>query len=312
VTMKPFREPTQFPIDSTLFSAHTRDNIDVYPRCIPAGVTFVHENIAKPEELMQMWKQASANIGNFPSRLDVTEQLSKYTAFKASPPKLSVEPITHDDQGREIFLGSSFCGVIARAPIKKGELVAEYTGEMFSQDIVAFGSAAEYLWTDWPPVDSRQFRSAGSMINHAFPNTIVDSTYATEKLGLDGLPYRKMIIATDDIAEGEQIALNYGFSYEWNQPPIELRPAALIKFVKKHTWQSLMDFLASYRGGEEGQTKVDTILSILNSQSNLISLVKAKLIKQTDFDLIKHAVEHFTFKTDLKKVKEAFSKKEKF
>lgn len=116
-----------------------------------------------------------------------------------------------------------------------------------------------------------------------------------------------MIIATDDIAEGEQITLDYGQRYEWNQPPTELRPAALVKFVKEHTWQNLMESL-SVNPDEEGLAKRCKIFSILNSQSSLISLIEAKLIKSKDFSLIKYIVEDLSLKTDLNKVKEALKK----
>ena len=67
-------------------------------------------------------------------------------------------------------------------------------------------------------IDAMFYRSAAAMANNAFPNAAFEalkynpqSDRSSQVIqGVDGLFDRSFIVATDDIAEGEQITLDYG------------------------------------------------------------------------------------------------------
>ena len=112
-----------------------------------------------------------------------------------------------DDADKPVDFGPSFCGVFAEEPIKKGFPIAEYVGQIFSTDSLRGPNVdMTYVWDDGlPPIDSIKFRSAGAMINHAFPNAVNNNLYAHEQKGVDGALNRRIITAINDIAAGEQI-----------------------------------------------------------------------------------------------------------
>lgn len=283
---QPFRKTSDFVLNTTLFSAHKKDNVYVSPGCLGKGVTYVDENVAKPDQLRGMWIAA---FKNDPKKKILAktghDALAKYKIFKESPPKISIEPITHTDAGKKIDLGSSFCGVVAKQAIKKGDPIAEYTGEVFNDKIIVHDSASEYVWQEWPSVDSITYRSAGSMINHAFPNAEMKENYVGGPV--DGLPQRKIIVATEDIAEGEQIAIDYGPQYDWTISPIEMRPLAIVKFIKDNKWSNLINLVYKYNDKQTDTATISNFLSIICSSSNLIDLAKQKLITPDDFKLLK-------------------------
>ncbi len=140
------------------------------------------------------------------------EAVSTLLCLGANPEHRNKLGGTHDDEGNALNL-DTFCGVKARELIKKGSIIAEYVGQMFSLDEERYGEDADYQWGLWPRVDSKWFRSEGAMINHAFPNTEVSCPYANAKMGLDGLLYRRFIVAANDIQPGDEIAIDYGINY---------------------------------------------------------------------------------------------------
>lgn len=277
---QPFR-PNNYPLDPKLFSAHRHPNLhDISPACLNPGYQFVDEMVARPKSLIENWKLTSPPI--LKSELENTSKFilhlnknvnEKYLEFKANPPKLSIKPVETDDLKLPLTMANRPCGLFATSLIKRGEVLAEYTGEYLAGENVDYLDLdSTYLWKDQPAVQANHFRSAAAMANDAFPNAYVENIQfnGEYKPGLDGLMKRKLMIALEDIAPGEQIVINYGnLDLTKNEAHLELRPKALVEFCGKNSWMSLFD------------AKVEKVVTLEDSLNLVNSMVKLDYILQT-------------------------------
>lgn len=114
-----------------------------------------------------------------------------YAAYKASPPRLYLSP------GAGIGLHK----VCALDRIKPGTIVTEYLGEWCR------GSAAPSSYR-WGPIDGKEFRNYGPIVEDGFPNLV-----PFHLTGADGLPFRLVFAALDEIQPGDVLTVNYGLSH---------------------------------------------------------------------------------------------------
>lgn len=240
---KPFRESSSaLPLNSVLFSAHQNDQNRFDSVCLPKNVQAVDEIVATPKALIDLWKATPENINQEDAALLSNFWNDRYQEFKKNPPKLSVVPISTNDAGELLPLGQEFCGLIANGPIKKGQIIGEYTGEVITNSETKLRSET-YLWSNPPPIDADQFRSPLSMANDGFPNVMIVPHEYDKQLnpGIDGLVVRKLAFAIDDIAAGEQITIDYGPMYElkWGTKHIEFKPQALRRFLQQNSWEKI-------------------------------------------------------------------------
>lgn len=100
-------------------------------------------------------------------------------------------------QGENAFVGM---GVVAARVIKCGQAICHYTG----QYVADTQRGAEYQLGF---VNAAHFRGLGAMVNHSFPNA---------KFGCwDHAGFKEwVVVAIDDIKEGEVVSADYGSSYQ--------------------------------------------------------------------------------------------------
>jgi hypothetical protein len=284
----PFRNGS-IPLDPKLFSAHTNDRMTFDMTCIPKDVNPVDEMVSTPEILMLIYAEQSylreeKNEGHPLGEKKRQALLHSYDAFKRNPPRIEVKPV------------GNFCGLFANEPIKRGSIIAEYTGKLTSMGIPTFNDG-EYAWTDYPAVDSGHFRSPASMANEGFPNAAMTSVERPQK-GLDGIPNRKLLFAIQDIEPGKEIQINYGNLYDlkWNENYQTLGFEALQKYLASHSWDDISLKVHSYinklRSGttaefDEVLNHVEKTVYILGTPSVFKKLVHVGLIEQKDLEKIR-------------------------
>ncbi len=295
----PFRKPdSNFVLNPALFSAHTVDRAAMEPSCLPKGVRISEEVVAKPEALFGMWS-VQLQFEPFPGQKKFHHFLleEKYQPFKQKPPALRVAPVKFDDEKKPIE--ESFCGLFADSPIKKGDIIAEYTGEMITEEAKARLKNMEYLESDFPAIDSIKYRSPASMANDGFPNAGVLNWGFTDSdiKGIDGLPVRKILIAHEDIQPGEQIVINYGPGHLIKHSSlnhIEMRRAAMREFFAKNSWEELISKIELYssQSKEEHFTALiyqEKVNYLFDTPSELRWFLEEGLMTQKDIELIKES-----------------------
>lgn len=304
---QPFRpeEPALDPVLSSShpFSTHLHDKVTTASECLPKNVKAVNEMVAKPAQLSSLLETTSSDYDMvlsiapslFPQKLH-DYFLDRYKEFKANPPPLSIASIKTTEKGISLPANIDMCGVVAAGPIPKGTIIAEYTGELKTLSIFA---DTTYHLNDFPPTDGLKFRSAASMMNSAFPNSHLIHL-AQGKLfndGLDGLPFRKLIVAINDIAEGEEIVWNYGGYYESGQH-VELKDAALKRFLETVSWKELIEALKKHDlttiSIEEALHALDQVTKLtylLESENALKYAIKYGYLNKRHLKLFETAIE---------------------
>jgi len=303
----PFRPSS--PLDPSLFSAHRHDKNRFEPVCLTGATQAVDEIVARPEPLVEIWQQSpekSLKRSQVASHmLQLNDALNdRYEAFKKNPPKLSVVSISQDDAGKSLGLGVGFCGLIADEPIKRGQIIAEYTGELVTQLESRFRDDT-YLWIDSPPIDGGPFRSPAAMANDGFPNACIEHHTHNKRLKrkIDGLPARKLMIALDDIEPGQQITINYGSTYPLKQGKhLEFRPEALRKFLRETTWDQILNSKDLFQNERSTQKERDVARSnlgkldyLLQTPTSFAWAARQGLITLEDLEKIEEADRNFPF-----------------
>lgn len=281
----PFRQST-VKVDPILsqnhsYSTHNHDKLAVEPLCLSKGVKTTSENVARPTALSLLMEIPYADyaslIEEYSQNLSPILQkysLDRYSAFKENPPALAISPVKFTDQGTAIPSEINMCGLFAQSFIPKGSIVAEYTGEMRA---IKSGDDPTYIALGYPSIDSSKYRSAASMSNHGFPNACFTSlAKGNFQEGLDGLPTRQFIIATQDIKEGDEIVWDYGNQYEAIPNQIELRQQAMEQFLSTIPWKAILDGLKNYYSLELSVEKaidhLDKVVKFLYIQNNPAAL----------------------------------------
>ncbi|MBX9923289.1 MAG: hypothetical protein K2Y01_04180 [Rhabdochlamydiaceae bacterium] len=188
--------------------------------------------------------------------------LNNYEIYKKNPPALAISTVTKNDNNKPLSL--NMCGMFAKEKISKGSIISEYTGEIKPDSYAnSFFSQVDdtYLLGVHPVVDSIKYRSATSMSNHGFPNSQLLSLGKGDlDQGLDGLPFRHVLVAIDDIAEGEEIIWNYGAHYP-SSGFSEPRPNGLEQFLKNTSWKEIIQALKEF-----GSTEIakENLIDIFN------------------------------------------------
>lgn len=318
----PFTEP--YPLDKTLFSTHTNENYPPAPQCLGNGVVLTHENVARPETLIHLWENSVSELTDEERKdfnpLDlerIQTYYQKYIEFKANPPALRFEQVTHDDSRQPLAV--KLCGLFAGQDIKQGDMIGEYVGEILTPDQANAvpSSKRDYLWNDpLPHVDPRQYRGAMAMANEGFPNAYLQGLEFNDslKFGLDGLFSRKLIFAMEEIKEGEQILIDYGPGHKMKYGErLEMRPQAMLNFFRTHPWGDIFAWLKEVHSNPkifdfnehtEAKKRVDYVTYVVNTPKALQILIDNKLYGLADLGFIQKAVDDpdfdFTFRKILK------------
>ncbi len=295
---EPFRESSSaLSLNPALFSAHQNDQNRFDPVCLPKTARAVDEIVATPKALINLWKATREDINQKNAAFLSNFWNDRYQEFKKNPPKLSVVPISANDAGEQLPLGKGFCSLIADEPIKKGQMIGEYTGEVIT-DSEKDRRSETYLWTNPPPIDADRFRSPIAMANDGFPNAYVTAHEYDKQLnpGVDGLVARKFVLALDDIAPGEQITIDYGATYKlkWGTEHVEFKPQSLRRFLQQNSWEKIIKsfFFPSLSKRASDEERVNLIASSVKMQylfqtpSSFEWAAKKGLVTQKDLNLI--------------------------
>lgn len=286
-------------IDSSLFSAHKNENYQVDESCWNNDVKFVHENVVRTELLPLIW-QIQANRGANPYK-DIFDSYQKYIQ---DPTPLAISKFKSKNR-------KTMCGVFALRDIKKGEVIAEYAGE-----IAPYTEKRDptYVWEGNPyfMIDGEKYRSAGSMINAGFPNAMMFSTNQPTA----GFPERHVMVAFDDIAKGDQITTYYGAFYRFNPKEfVELRPEAKEAFLKKYTWSDMSKRMGGILSKENQEAKIDSMSFAAKVEylicSSLEELATTKQITQSDLQVMRHIYQNYIHKKSHPIAKKSIDKAEK-
>lgn len=296
----PFRKNDGFQLDPSLFSAHRINPETFDPSCAP-NVRLVDEVVAKPEALLEAWTKKAKIVKKDQEDPALAAHhdyvLARYAEFKKNPTKLTVVPIVTNDAGQPLGIESRFCGLRAVEPIKQGQVIAEYTGE-FVATSEKDNRDPIYLYIAYPAIDAGPFRSAAAMANDGFPNAYMEGISLNERFesGLDGLPARKLLMALENIAPGEEITINYGASHPVKQQHTELRPEAIRAFFKKHTWKHILEARDVFRSPNSSQQRrlgainsLKTYDYFSHTPSTFKWLAKEGLFTRADLALIREA-----------------------
>ncbi len=304
---EPFREVVaEWEPDPSFFSAHRADRNTFAPSCLSPAVRKTgelvtvkktDEVVAKPEALFEAWGiKLRGNDDPQMKRFFHFILDEKYEKFKEMPPALDVRSAAVETGGKPIQL----CGLFAKDPIRKGEIIAEYTGEMITarkRESLQAILDTEYLEKAPPSIDAIEYRSPASMANDAFPNAMVISWDSgnMDVEGIDGLLGRKLLVALEDIEPGEQIAINYGVGHTiklHTSNHVELRNEAVRTFLKE-PWEEI---LRKVENGDSASTAEEYFESLVyrekvqylfNTYSTFKELIDTGAIKQKDLSLIR-------------------------
>ena len=220
----PFRKTTEQENnqDSGSFNAHPKEKYQIQEGCWQTNVNFVYENVARPYYLSKQWA--------IPARTtNAVYNIEKYKAYEEH----TKDPVPLEIKKFDLPNGNSICGLFAQRDIKRGEMITEYAGEILP---TKSNRKPTYLWEGDKQfhIDSMYYRSAGSMANHGFPNAVMEQLH----LSTDGMLDRYILVALDDISKGEQIIINYGTHYEFENFH-ELRSSEIEQFLKENSWNEI-------------------------------------------------------------------------
>lgn len=237
----PFRNTPEWKLQEMAVKAyHT-----IAPACIEEGVSIVDRSVAPPQVLTDLlWSFRSLIHPDKPNPRLNHFILEKQKEFIKNPPRLSVQQVQSDG-----LAPLRSCGLYAVDPIKAGDVIAYYAGELHvmvgGKDLYGKEPDKEYIFGGAIPIDAKTYRSPAAMANDGFPNAC-SMVLATNHGGVGGLPYQVAMIALEPIKPGEEILMDYGPRHGIKKEGhIELRKDALIRFFAKPSLNSLISKVRS-------------------------------------------------------------------
>lgn len=189
--------------------------------------TFIDENIVSQEDLFKDWHTPIDTIDELPFTHIIAEKLKQF-----SPPLHILQRVTHDSNGTTLPHSPGF-GLFAHSPIEQGAIIGEYQG-VIEQDT----QSNEYLMYN---VNSLTYRNEIPHINDGFINVVRILVHNSK-----GLPDRRLFVAAEKIAPGEQFCWNYGLHKVKLGPYTELRPKETREFLKKENIDDLLQHLERF------------------------------------------------------------------
>lgn len=140
--------------------------------------------------------------------------LPLYESYKKIAPQLAIKCSTHP---------GSFT-LHTMEPIPKGTIVTEYLGAWCPD-------SKERSSYRWGPIDAKQYRNAGAMVEDGFPNLAAFYLY-----DIDQLPLRILFIALEDISAGDMLTIHYGMSHSVKiNAHTEYRLEQMLAFFREHS-----------------------------------------------------------------------------
>ncbi len=176
------------------------------------GANFINKTITEPGALWKEWLDQTSVSAAEAGLLVVKDK--KYQDYKKNPPNLYIAQ--SGEAGLEVRAGEL---------IEKGRIIVDYKGLRVSetpQNVAYFESENG--------IDGRENRNLGPLANDGFPNALMQEVYDK-----DGIRKHSVLIALEDIPNGEEICWDYGSSAplckEWHS---ELRMDALKTWLKQN------------------------------------------------------------------------------
>lgn len=187
------------------------------------GAHYIFDFYVPKTVMIESWKKPLCKKSSL-NPLFFSEFQSKYFEFFANQ-SLSyiIKHVTVDSVGTQL-VASPKLGLFAAKSYKKKEIVDHYVGEI-KENLGKNANISEFFLEG--DVDAQQFGSAVSRSNDGFPNMVMIELEHCK--GWD----RAILVACEDIKEGEELCWNYGYQSIKLGPYTELRPDALRNFVKK-------------------------------------------------------------------------------
>lgn len=194
------------------------------------SAVFIEENNMTRDHLWSEWNSSSAILDAcvFPFTMQIAQQ---YGEFVKKPPIHILRKVTHDSQGIPLF-SSPGLGLFAHHPIKRGDIIGEYQGNIRQNPIY------DKFLLGWN--SGLTHRNEIPQINDGFINVVLVLIPNTK-----GLSRRQMFIAADDIQPGEQLCWNYSLNHIKLGPYAELRPQEVRAFIKLENVDELIQCLAT-------------------------------------------------------------------
>ncbi len=182
---------------------------------------FITENRIASNDLLLKWASPDS-IKTELMQKDIPYQgiTEKYLKFlEKTEPLTCLARVTHDSIGKR-FSFSPGLGVFCNEEILKGGVIGEYLGDLSSNQQVS----QEYVLEE---IDGTYCRNEIAMCNDGWVNA-----FLFDMKNVEGLEERLILIATEDIKEGEQICWNYGPFHKVKLGPyLEIRRAELRAFT---------------------------------------------------------------------------------
>lgn len=154
------------------------------------GYRLIDENFAPSSVLISEWANSNPIESSFLSARNFFP--FDYTAFRASPPKLSFEKQIIED----VDIGF---GVKATSKILKSEFIAEYFGELTTLKV---SHTSEHFFA---PYESEKLNNLAALVQDGLPNAMCLFVE-----GESGLRTRLLFVATRTILPNEPVLINYG------------------------------------------------------------------------------------------------------
>lgn len=192
-------------------------------KCADKSFSYVEENRVDHLEIAKILLDKTPKGS---SRSSISNK--KYKEFKNSPYSWRVAPSP---------IGG--CGLFAERDIAAGELIDEYLGQIIDEEkeLALAEPDEEYLMKN---VQSRFYRSGGSMANDGFSNVMVNFFPH-----LGGLPNRILVQAMTPIQKGEELIWDYGATYGAKMTLQESAPERLDNAIKDFNWKDPLNSATS-------------------------------------------------------------------
>ncbi|MGB7979051.1 MAG: ankyrin repeat domain-containing protein [Chlamydiales bacterium] len=176
----------------------------------------------------QIPKHRLFEVGSLPEVFPFTDQFrNRYT--RHIPVMHILSRVTHDSVGSRLVCSPGL-GLFAKNSIESQSFIGDYKGVLTHREI-----HNPYVLG---PIDSLEFRNEIPQINDGFPNT------ALLHIGdLQGVHDRRVLVATNPIAPGEQFCWHYGKHAVKYGPYAELRPKEVRDFIQQHDIAELGRYL---------------------------------------------------------------------
>lgn len=188
---------------------------------------YITENFIDPCYLVENWRRPKEAVqGQFPFTQEIAGQ---YAAYKRSPPKHTLAPVSTDSSGAKLPVSPGL-GLYSDGTFPARRIVGEYVGKLSKDN-------TEGAYTTIGGWDAEEYSSPATRINSSFPNVAMMRLPADD--GIEGLPYRIVFVSLDEVSG--QFCWNYGGHHPLKFGPyVEQRPKEMRDFIRNNDTNRLV------------------------------------------------------------------------